>query len=223
MAKTASQIVDRALTLIDEIPTSFTTAATTETSIRELALEILPEVCRDLVKELPWGLKKYLAQSPTSLPVDNLINGELQSSYQKQKVAFEAPVDFWELVSIQLSTWAKPVTEYIYIDSQEYDKQNNPFTRSGKQNPAVAISRVSVGSRFRIECFSLNKGETLSIQSMLYISFDNVPDDSGKTWPDEVFDEITKALATELHLIKSRVNEAIIKAEEVSNAMDQHK
>ena len=62
MPKTASQIVDRALTLIDEVPTTVETAATTETSIREQALEILPEVCRDLVKELPLELKKYLEQ-----------------------------------------------------------------------------------------------------------------------------------------------------------------
>jgi hypothetical protein len=58
MPKSASQIVARALTLIDEVVTSFDTAATTETSIRNQALEILPEVCRDLVKELPLELKR---------------------------------------------------------------------------------------------------------------------------------------------------------------------
>ena len=230
MSKSASDIVDRALTLIDEVPTSFATAASTETSIREQALEILPEVCRDLVKELPWDLKRYLAVScgdyPNGLilcepPVDNLTNGEDQSSYNKQKVAFLTPIDFWELVSMRLTVWAKPVTKYIYIDSESYPKQNNPFTRAGKQNPVIAIS-TNKDNNARIECFSVNNGDATDVDVFEYVSFDNVPDDAGKTWPDELFDEITKALATELHIIKSRLDEATIKGEETANAIEQH-
>lgn len=221
MAKTASQIVDRALTLIDEVPTSFDTAATTETSIREQALEILPEVCRDLVKELPWDLKRYLATTAT-LSTDTLLNGESQTGYTKQKVGFQAPSDFWELVSIRLTVWAKPVTKYIYIGGEEYAKQNNPFTRAGKQNPVVALSNTRIGGDVRIECFSIDDGDNETVDVFQYVSFNNVPDDSGTNWPDELFDEITKALATELHIIKSRLEEAVIKGEEVTNAIEQH-
>jgi hypothetical protein len=221
MAKTVSEIVDRALTLIDEVPTSFNTAATTETSIRETAIEILPEVCRDLVKELPWDLKRYLAES-ASLTVDTLSDGESQADYVKRKVAFIAPNDFWELVSIRLTVWAKTVTNYIYINGEEYSKQNNPFTRGGKQNPVVALSNTKIGSNKRIECFSVNENDPITVEVFEYISFDRVPTEYGQTWPDELFDEVTKALATELHIIKSRIEEAVIKGEEVKNAIEQH-
>jgi hypothetical protein len=221
MSKTASDIVDRALTLIDEVPTTFATAATTETSIRNQALEILPEVCRDLIKELPWDLKRYLATTAT-LTADSLSDGEDQSGYFKQKVAFKAPADFWELVSIRLTVWNRPVTEYIYINSENYPKQNNPFTRAGKQSPVVALSNTKTGSDARVECFSINNGDAATVANFQYVSFDNVPNDSGKTWPDQVFDEITKALATELHVIKGRLEEASVKGTEITNALDQH-
>lgn len=222
MAKTASDIVDRALSLIDEVTTTFATAATTETSIREQALEILPEVARDLIKELPWDLKRHLAKNST-LTVDALSNGEDQTNYLKQKVAFQAPSDFWELVSIRLTVWAKPINEYIYINDENYSKQNNPFSRGGKQNPVVALSNQTIGSGARIECFSVNDGDVKTVDVFEYVSFDNVPDDAGNDWPDELFDEITKALATELHIIKARLEEASIKGEEITNALDQHK
>jgi len=222
MGKTASQIVDRALTLIDEVPTSFATAATTETSIRQQALEILPELCRDLIKELPWDLKRYLAKGDDNLELDVLSNGEDQSSYFKQKVAFKSPSDFWELVSIRLTAWVKPVTEYIYINSEHYAKQNNPFTRAGKQNPVVALNNTATGGNSRIECFSINNDDVNTIANFQYISFNNVPDDSGNDWPDELFDEVTKALAAELHVIKGRLEEAGVKGREISNAIEQH-
>lgn len=222
MAKTALQIVDRALTLIDEVVTTFNTAATTETSIRNQALEILPEVCRDLIKELPWDLKRYLAviNTPT---LEALSGGEDQSDYYKKKIAYILPDDYWELVSMKLISWSMPVTKYMYIGSEEYKKQNNPFTRSGPQNPSVAISKSTVGTdNFRIECFSTAGGGSSAIDRFEYISFDNVPNDSGNTWPDEIFDEVTKALATELNIIKSRIDEAVIRGEEVNNAIQQH-
>jgi len=221
MAKTASEIVDRALTLIDEVVTEFNTAASTETSIREQALEILPELCRDLIKELTWDLKRHLATTAV-LVADTLSNGEDQSSYIKQKIVFQAPSDFWELVSIRLSVWAKPVTDYIYINGDEYSRQNNPFTRAGKQNPVVALSNQSSGSNARIECFSIQQGDASIVSNFQYVSFNNVPDDIGNTWPDELFDEVTKALATQLHIIKARLEEAEIKAAEISNTIEQH-
>ena len=221
MAKTASQIVDRALTLIDEVPTTFTTVATTETSIREQALEILPEVCRDLVKELPWDLKRYLATT-SALVGEVLSDGEDQSGYTKQKVVFLLPSDYWELVVIRLTAWAKPVTEYIYIDDESYPKQNNPFTRAGKQNPVVAINSQGAAADPRIECFSLGSSDVATVANFQYISFDNVPDDVGNDWPDEVFDEVTKALAAQLHIIKNRMDEAGVKGEEITGAIEQH-
>ena len=221
MSESASNIVDRALTLIDEVSTTFATAATTETSIRNQALEILPELCRDLIKELPWGLKRYLAE-PATLVADPLVNGEDQLTNFKQKVAFKAPDDFWELVSIRLTVWARPVTEYIYIGSEQYPKQNNPFTRAGKQSPVVALSNTTSGSDARIECFSINDGDAETVANFQYISFNNVPDDLGNNWPTELFDEVTKALASELHIIKGRLNEASVKGEEITNAIEQH-
>jgi hypothetical protein len=223
MAKSASEIVDRALNLIDEAVTTFNTAATTETSIRDQALAILPEVCRDLVKELPWALKRYLAET-AALVADTLTNGESQSLYYKQKVAFQAPSNFWELVSMRLTVWAKPVTDYIHIGGESYEKQNNPFTRAGKQNPVVAINNTASGGNARIECFSINTGDVATVANFQYISFTNVPDDivGGKRWPDELFDEITRALVIELHVIKSRIQEAEIRDTEMNKSLDQH-
>lgn len=458
MAKTASQIVDRALSLIDEVPTRFDTASSTETSIREQALDILPDVCRDLVKELPWELKRHLAidglvgsiaysgnsydvnfdtvltgdmdsyddgiygwfyfigenshriyiysslsvspiytYDPTaqsaylrglaiygnklylgdatthsihrysigadknlsydsysivvppeasifsiggmtalngklylsnkstnsiyrwtidssgdllydnysflfemgpinsalasggnemyvtgfnsgslhtlSINVDgdlfhtdysisisgeevwtsgmavlnnkiyiigtnkfsvfvyNIIGGikessldvgENQSLYLKQKIVLDAPVDFLELVSIRLSVWAKPVTEYILINGDRYPSQNNPFTRAGKQNPVVAISTSSFGGNARIECFSINDGDAKTVSNFQYVSFDNTPNDLGKTWPDELFDITTKALATQLNIIKGRPEALEIKGQEITNSLEQY-
>lgn len=221
MAKTASNIVDRALTLIDEQTTDILDAASTEVSVREMALGILPEVCRDLVKELPYELKRYLA-TDALLTLELLENGEDQSAYKKQKVAYEAPSDFWELVAIRLQVWARPVTNYMLIDSPEYYVQNNPFTRSGKQNPSVAISNQTTGPGARIECFSKNDGDSNSVNLFQYVAFDNVPDDSGNNWPDELFDETTKALASQLDLIKDRVEKGAIRGEEAFRAIEQH-
>lgn len=221
MAKTASQIVDRALVLIDEIPTTFATAASTETSIRDLALSILPEVCRDLVKELPWELKMYLAED-ADYEEDELLIGEDQSSYTKKKLVFRLPDDFWELVSFKLLAWSKEVTEYIFINDPGYQVQHNPFTRAGKRNPVVAVDTANLGQGRRIECFSIGEGDSAIVETFLYVSFDNVPDDVGTTWPDELFDEITKALATELNIIKSRMEEAVIRGEGTINAIEQH-
>ena len=114
------------------------------------------------------------------------------------------------------------MTEYVYINSENYPKQNNPFTRAGKQSPVVALSNESTGSNARIECFSVNDGDVKTIANFEYVSFDNVPDDVGNSWPDQIFDEITKALATELHIIKGRLNEASVKGEEITNAIEQH-
>ncbi|WP_372647761.1 hypothetical protein [Draconibacterium sp.] len=221
MPKTADDIIKRALTLIDEQVTEFETAASTEMSMEEMALDILPEVCRDLVKELPYELKRYLAKSGT-LAEDTIPGGENQSSYVKKKAVFQAPDDFWELVSIRLTVWSRPVTDYIHIDSPEYRVQNNPFTRGGKQNPVVALSNVSTGSKARIECFSVHNDDAKTVDQFQYVAFDNVPDNSGKTWPDEVFDEVTKALAAQLHQIKSRLDEASLRNDETLEAIKQH-
>jgi len=60
--KTATEIVDRTLTLLDEQLSSFTALASTEMSVREMVLEVLPTVARMLIKQLPYELKRYLAK-----------------------------------------------------------------------------------------------------------------------------------------------------------------
>jgi len=222
MSKTATQIVTRALTLLDEQLPSFTQAATTEMSLSVMALDLLPTVARNLVKELPYSLKSYLAKTAT-LYEETLSTGELQTSYVKQKVCFTAPTDFWELVVLRLTVWAMPVTEYIIIDSPEYAKQHNPFTRGGKYNPVVALSNKATGSDNRIECFSVESGDSKTVATFQYVSFDNVPDDLGNSWPDELFDHITKALAMELNTIKGRIAESGIREKETENIIEQHK
>nr|WP_319265296.1 hypothetical protein [uncultured Draconibacterium sp.] len=221
MPKSADDIVKRALTLIDEQVLDALTVSSNEMSVSDMALEILPEVCRDLVKELPYELKRYLAKTGT-LTIDTISNGEDQTAYVKKKVGFETPTDFWELVAIRLTVWAKPVIDYIHIDSNEYQIQNNPFTRGGKQNPVVALSNVSAGSKARIECFSVHNDDVKTVDVFQYVAFDNVPDNSGNNWPDEVFDEVTKALATQLHLIKNRLDEASLRNDETLEAIKQH-
>ena len=139
--KSADDIVKRALTLLDEQVTDISDAASTEMSMTDMAHEVLPEVCRNLVKELPFELKRYIAKKGT-LTLDSEGYGERQILFVKKKVSYQAPSDFWELVCLRLKQWAKPVTSYILIDSPEYCIQNNPFTRGGKQNPVVALSSV---------------------------------------------------------------------------------
>lgn len=224
MSKTATEIVTRVMTLLDEQLPSFSEAATTEMSLSDIALDILPTVARNLVKELPYDLKRLLAKSaPASLVADTLADGEIQSNYYKRKVSFSAPTDFWELVAIRLSVWTKPVTEYIYIDSPEYIIQNNPFTRAGKQNPVVAISNASTGATARIECFSTYNLDAQTVSNFQYVSFDNVPDDVSVSWPDELFDHITKALAMELNTIKGRIEDSDIRGKETEEIINQHK
>lgn len=346
MSKTASNIVDRALTLIDEQVVEFLEAASTEMSVREMALEILPEVCRDLIKKLPYELKKYLATE--YIARDVFIDND---SYFKQAVSFGLPSDFWELVSAKLSVWSREVTNYISVDNPEYSRQNNPFTRNGKHNPAIALvsngnvsnvgfdfyvpasvnlknyaellegtdyafdesrgywSSESASTEFayyvwsddqewvvdqsskstaqysRVACdiidagyelydivklnkisyivvsigvgtvtvlsisdeatftylqsisnastydynyvgnvqmFSINNGDEIDVEYFLYVSFNNIPDDSGNEWADELFDETTKALATELNVIKGRLQQAQINGEQSLNAITQH-
>ena len=219
--KTASEIVDYALTLIDEQVTDIDDAASTEMSVKEMALEILPVVCRELVKELPYELKRYLAETAV-LTIDTLSDGEIQSAYTKKKVAFLAPAGFLELVSIRLTVWSRTVTSYILIDSPEYIIQNNPFTRSGKQNPSVAISNEKTGSDARIECFSIHNTDVSTVADFEYISFDNVPDDLGNSWPDELFNEITKALTVALLSIKTRNDESKLRSDETLSNIEQY-
>ncbi|MCE5332687.1 MAG: hypothetical protein LLF95_11195 [Bacteroidales bacterium] len=223
MAKTATDIITRALTLIDERITDIEDAASTEMSLTDMAKEILPEVARNLIKELPFELKKYLVKT-ASLSLDTLSTGESQSAYTKQKVVFISPDDFWELVSLQLTVWAIPVTSYILIDSPEYSTQNNPFTRGGKQNPVVAVSDISTGANrtFRIECFSVSPTDAKTVSKFEYVSFNNYPNDSGNSWPDELFEKITRALASELNVIKGRLQEGEIQGQEALKSIEQH-
>lgn len=222
MSKSATDIITRALTLVDERLTTLQDAATTEMSLADMAAEILPEVARNLVKQLPFELKKYLVTT-ASLSLDTLATGESQSNYTKQKVVFASPDDFWELVSLQLLVWGRPVTSYILIDSPEYSVQNNPFTRAGKQNPIVAVSDVSTGANrtFRIECFSVGSSDAKTVSKFEYVSFNNYPKE-GNPWPDELFDKITRALASELMVIKGRLQEGQIQGQEAMKSIEQH-
>jgi hypothetical protein len=233
MSKSATDIATRALTLLDEQLTEFdtpTVSASTEMSMKDMALEVLPEVCRSLVKALPYELKRYLSKSGTP-SAESLSLGEDQSDYVKKKVAFLAPEDFWELVAIQLSVWSNPQTTYILIDDPKYSIQNNPFTRSGKQNPTVVITNTLATSQeasltttfARIECFSVHNDETATISLFEYISFDNVPNDTDNEWPDELFDVTTKALAAELMLIKQRTQQGSLIGNEGEKGLNQHK
>jgi hypothetical protein len=221
--KTASDIIEKALTLVDERITDILDASSVEMSLTDMAAEILPEVARSIVKELPYDLKRLLAKSnPAPLVVDTLTNGEAQNSHTKKKVAFTAPSDFWELVAIRLTVWARPATNYIYIDSPEYAIQNNPFSRAGKQNPVVAISNTSTGATARIECFSVNGTDVQTVAAFQYVSFNNVPDNSGNGWPDQLFDKITRALASELNVIKGRLQEGELQGLEAMKSIEQH-
>ena len=221
MAKTATDIITKALTLVDERLTDLQDAASTEMSLTDMAVELLPEVARNLIKILPFELKKYISESGMLTP-ENLSNGEVQTGFKKRKVAFVPPADFWELVSLKLGVWSKPVNSYILIDSPEYNAQNNPFTRGGKQNPVVAVSSSNSGD-FRIECFSIGENDAATVALFEYISFNNVPGlDSGLTWPDELFDKITRALASELNVIKGRLQEGEIQGSEAMKSIEQH-
>ena len=221
--KTASDIIKRALTLIDERVTDILDASSVEMSLTDMAAEILPEVARSLIKELPYDLKRLLAKAnPVALVADVLADGELQTNHTKKKVAFTAPADFWELIAIRLTVWSKVVTNYIYIDSPEYAIQNNPFSRAGKQNPMVAISNTSANATARIECFSAHAADVVTISAFQYVSFGNVPDNAGNSWPDELFDKITRALASELNVIKGRLQEGALQGQEALKSIEQH-
>lgn len=218
--KTGTQIIERALTLIDEQLTEFDVAASTEMSMADIAAEILPDVCRNLVKSLPYEQKRLLAKTAT-LVDETLTGGEVQTDFIKQKVAFVAPDDFWELVAIRLSVWSNPVTSYILIDGKEYSAQNNPFSRGGKQNPIVAISNHATGSGARIECFSIHKGDTATVSLFQYVAFDNVPD-TVQTWPDQLFELTSVALASQLLNIKQRSGQSQQLENEGVKIIEQH-
>jgi len=227
MSKTATDIVTRALTLLDEQLTEFATAATTEMSLTDMGLEVLPEVCRNLVKELPYELKRLLAKTAT-LTAEELSGGEDQTGFVKRKVAFTLPEDFWELVAIRLSVWSNPVTTYIKIDSPQYSSQNNPFARGGKQNPVVAVSNTSATEQgfsqadARLECFSVHNDDEVIVSVFQYVSFNNVPTDTGQVWPDRLFELTSKALATELMLIKNRLQQGSLIGNESGKIIEQH-
>lgn len=218
--KTGTQIIERALTLIDEQLTEFDVAASTEMSMADIAAEILPEVCQNLVKSLPYEQKRLLAKTAT-LVAETLSGGEVQTDFIKQKVAYVAPDDFWELVAIRLSVWSNPVTSYILIDGEEYSAQNNPFSRGGKQNPIVAISNHATGSGARIECFSIHKGDTATVSLFQYVAFDNVPD-TVNTWPDQLFELTSVALASQLLNIKQRSGQSQQLENEGVKIIEQH-
>jgi len=227
MSKKASDIVNRALTLLDEQLTTFNTAASTEMSMYDMAIEILPEVCRSLVKKLPYELKRYLAREATL--VEEVLEGaEDQTGYVKRKVAFTAPDDFWELVAIRLSVWSNPQTSYILVDDDKYTAQNNPFTRSGKQNPTVVISNTSNTEQghsqadARIECFSVHNNDEVVVTLFQYISFNNVPNESSNLWPDQLFNITAKALASELMLIKNRLQQGSLIGNEGEKIIEDH-
>lgn len=223
MAKTATQIIAKALTLVDEKVTDILDAASTEMSLTEMAAELLPEVARSLVKELPYDLKRLLAKAtPAALVADTLATGEVQTNYTKKKVSFTAPTDFWELIALRLTVWSKPVTSYIYIDSPEYAIQNNPFSRAGKQNPVVAISNTTTVATARIECFSTHLTDVQTVANFQYVAFTNIPDNVGNSWPDELFEKITKALAAELNVVKGRIQEGEIMGQSAMQAIEQH-
>ncbi|MDD4971897.1 MAG: hypothetical protein PHT07_20925 [Paludibacter sp.] len=223
MSKTATDIIKRALTLVDERVTDILDASSVEMSLTDMAAEILPEVARSLIKELPYDLKRYLAKpNPAALVADTLANGEVQTPYTKKKVSFTAPTDFYELVALRLTVWARPVVSYIYNDSPEYAIQCNPFTRAGKQNPVVATTNTSTGSAQRIECFSVHGSDAQTVADFQYISFANVPDNSTNPWPDELFDKITRALASELNVIKGRLQEGELQGQEAMKSIEQH-
>ena len=218
--KTGTEIIERALTLIDEQLTEFDVAASTEMSMADIAVEILPDVCRNLIKSLPYEQKRYLAKTAT-LVAETLSGGEVQTDYIKQKVAYVAPDDFWELVAMRLSVWSNPVTSYILIDGKEYSDQNNPFSRGGKQNPVIAISNHATGSGARIECFSIHKGDTATVSLFQYVAFDNVPD-TVKTWPDQLFELASIALASQLLNIKQRSGQGQQLENEGVKIIEQH-
>jgi hypothetical protein len=221
MSKTATDIIKKALTLVDEKVTDLLDAADTEMSLTEMAREMLPEVARSLIKELPYDLKRYLAK-PATLIADTLANGEIQTNYTKKKVSFVAPTDFFEIVELRLTVWSRPAVAYIYNDSPEYLIQCNPFTRAGKQNPVVATTNTSTGSTQRIECFSIHGTDVATVANFQYVSFSNVPNDTDNPWPDELFDKITRALASELHTVKGRANEGMAMGESAHQSISQH-
>ena len=185
---------------------------------------VYPEIAKlsnDELRAKTVELKKYISES-ASLTPESLANGEVQTGFKKKKIAFIPPADFWELVSLKLTVWSKPVNSYILIDSPEYNTQNNQFTRGGKQNPVVAVSSSNTGD-FRIECFSIGEGDPTTVALFEYISFNNVPGlDSDLTWPDELFEKITKALAAELNVIKGRIQEGEIMGQSAQQAIEQH-
>jgi len=231
MEKSASEIVDRALTLLDEKPTEFTQAASTEMSLKEMGLELLPNVCRNLVRELPFELKELLAESGLMI-VDTLTAGEerINALTPKKKAAWRLPLDYWEFSSIQFDEWSKAVTSYITVGSKDYERQNNPFTRSGTHEPVVAIAKIGnedpSNIYHRLEVFSLAEDTVVVSTHVRYVSFDNVPDDEalplGNRWDEKLFEVTAKALASELLVIKGKIAEGTARGDDVLTDIEQH-
>jgi len=225
----ATMIVDRALVLLDEKPVDLNQVATTEMSLKEMGLEILPEVCLNLIRELPFELKHLIAEEQDMFP-DDLTEGEkaINLLTSKKKAAWQLPIKFWDMVSFSLDWWSKPVTKYIYIDGEEYERQNNPFTRAGVHNPVIAISEIKENTgttgHYRLEVFSVSEKEPTGTKKISYIAYDNVPDDivGGKRWDDRLLEVTAKALASELLVIKNKIAEGTARGDDVLTDIEQH-
>lgn len=218
MAISTNDIIQRALTILDERLIEVDQLASTEMSLQDIAAEVLPAVALKVVKELPFELKRLMA------PTNYAQTGFSVAGYPgatKKKVVLNITDSFWELVSIKFPSWDKIVTSYITIDSPEYAIQNNPFTRAGSQNPVVVLSDRS--SSRTLECYSVEEGDSVTTEIFRYITTAQIPGTASFTsLPDVLLEPFAKALAAELIMIKDNAGKSALLENETQKSINQH-
>lgn len=219
MATSSNDIITRALTILDERLIEVDQLVSTEMSLQDIAAELLFSVSLKVVRELPFELKRLMANTNYSQTGYSVVGypGAL-----KKKVVLTINENFWELVAIKFPSWDKVVTSYITMDSPEYSIQNNPFTRAGKQNPVVAMSD---GASSRVlECYSIEEGDAESTEIFRYITIQQVPGHAAFTiLPDVLLEPFAKALAAELIMIKDNAAKGGLLENQTEETVQQHK
>lgn len=218
MATSTNDIIQRALTILDERLIEVDQLASTEMSLQDIAAEVLPSVALKVVKELPFELKRLMATTNYATTGYSVVG---YPGATKKKVVLNITDAFWELVSIKFPSWDKVVTSYITIDSPEYAAQNNPFTRGGCQNPVVVLSDRNTSRT--LECYSIEEGDSETTEIFRYITTAQIPGTATfTTLPDVLLEPFAKALAAELILIKDNAGKSALLENQTQQSIEQH-
>ena len=115
------------------------------------------------------------------------------------------PTDFLRLHSFKMAGWETEVTEAITPQHPKYKLQKNAVTMGGKNKPVVVIKSESGKSYKVLYYYSLEDGDTHTVEQSLYIK-NVVPDATSSTVQDDLVDFIAWQCASDVFLAMEEVN-----------------